>query len=183
MGQKRRAALARLLASRARLWLLDEPLTSLDAEGVELVSELLKAHLKQEASRSWPPTSLYRVSHPVTHPGTGGGRMKAIRALMQRDIRLAFRRRGELLTPAMFFILVTALFPLGSHPRPDLLQTIAPAWCGWRRYWRACWGRRASSRAITTMAPWNNWPSHRFLWKCRHSHGSSPTGSPRACPW
>ena len=48
MGQKRRAALARLLASRARLWLLDEPLTSLDAEGVELVSELLKAHLKQK---------------------------------------------------------------------------------------------------------------------------------------
>lgn len=52
--------------------------------------------------------------------------MKAIRALMQRDIRLAFRRRGELLTPAMFFILVTALFPLGLSPRPDLLQTIAP---------------------------------------------------------
>jgi heme exporter protein B len=47
-------------------------------------------------------------------------------ALIRRDLRLAFRRRGELLTPAMFFILVTALFPLGLTPRPDLLQSIAP---------------------------------------------------------
>jgi heme exporter protein A len=44
MGQKRRTALARLLAARARIWLLDEPLASLDAEGVELVADLLKAH-------------------------------------------------------------------------------------------------------------------------------------------
>lgn len=47
MGQKRRAALARLLASKAPLWLLDEPLTSLDVTGTHLVAELLKAHLKQ----------------------------------------------------------------------------------------------------------------------------------------
>ena len=45
MGQKRRAALARLLAVRARLWLLDEPLASLDADGVELVAGLLKTHV------------------------------------------------------------------------------------------------------------------------------------------
>ncbi|HEV7164407.1 MAG TPA: heme exporter protein CcmB [Gammaproteobacteria bacterium] len=52
--------------------------------------------------------------------------MRAVMALIRRDLRLAFRRRGELLTPAMFFILVTALFPLGLTPRPDLLQSIAP---------------------------------------------------------
>ena len=45
MGQKRRAALARLLASKASLWLLDEPLTSLDVAGTTLVGELLRAHL------------------------------------------------------------------------------------------------------------------------------------------
>ncbi len=47
MGQKRRAALARLLAVRARLWLLDEPLTGLDAAGIELMGELLERHLEE----------------------------------------------------------------------------------------------------------------------------------------
>ena len=47
MGQKRRAALARLLAVKTRLWLLDEPLTSLDAAGAELVAALLKHHLAE----------------------------------------------------------------------------------------------------------------------------------------
>jgi heme exporter protein A len=43
-GQQRRAALARLRLTRARLWLLDEPLTSLDEDGCALVRELLEAH-------------------------------------------------------------------------------------------------------------------------------------------
>jgi len=47
MGQKRRAALARLLGARVKLWLLDEPLTSLDADGIGLVTDLLRAHLAQ----------------------------------------------------------------------------------------------------------------------------------------
>jgi len=46
MGQKRRAALARLLAVETSLWLLDEPLTSLDAAGAGLVTALLEGHLK-----------------------------------------------------------------------------------------------------------------------------------------
>ena len=45
MGQKRRAALARLLAVKSRLWLLDEPLTSLDVAGAELVTMFLERHL------------------------------------------------------------------------------------------------------------------------------------------
>lgn len=44
MGQRRRAALGRLLLTRAKLWLLDEPLSSLDAEGVVRVGEVLRAH-------------------------------------------------------------------------------------------------------------------------------------------
>jgi len=47
MGQKRRAALARLLATRAKLWLLDEPLTSLDIDGIGLVTDLLKKNVAQ----------------------------------------------------------------------------------------------------------------------------------------
>lgn len=43
-GQQRRAALARLLIGRARLWLLDEPTTALDTAGVALLESLLEAH-------------------------------------------------------------------------------------------------------------------------------------------
>ena len=50
MGQKRRAALARLLAVKAQLWLLDEPLSSLDSAGVSFVTALLRRHLEQGGS-------------------------------------------------------------------------------------------------------------------------------------
>lgn len=44
-GQKKRAALARLMAQRAPIWLLDEPLNGLDSGGVALVEELIAEHL------------------------------------------------------------------------------------------------------------------------------------------
>lgn len=44
MGQRRRVALARLLMSRAQLWILDEPLAALDTAGQGLVNELLRDH-------------------------------------------------------------------------------------------------------------------------------------------
>ncbi|CAH1905388.1 cytochrome c maturation protein A [Candidatus Nitrotoga sp. HW29] len=44
-GQRRRVALARLLLSNASLWVLDEPLTALDAGAVELMQELIGEHL------------------------------------------------------------------------------------------------------------------------------------------
>lgn len=46
-GQRRRVALSRLLATRARLWVLDEPLTALDIKGVGLVEEMLTEHLQR----------------------------------------------------------------------------------------------------------------------------------------
>ncbi|MGH8372128.1 MAG: heme exporter protein CcmB [Gammaproteobacteria bacterium] len=50
----------------------------------------------------------------------------ALSALVRRDLQLAYRRRGEMVTPLMFFIMVTALFPLGLNPDPALLRTLAP---------------------------------------------------------
>ena len=44
-GQKKRAALARLLGQRAAIWLLDEPLNGLDSSGVALVERLIAEHL------------------------------------------------------------------------------------------------------------------------------------------
>ena len=43
-GQKKRAALARLLLLPSTLWLLDEPYANLDRTGIELVNRLLAQH-------------------------------------------------------------------------------------------------------------------------------------------
>ena len=43
-GQKKRAALARLLMLPATLWLLDEPYANLDRIGIALVNQLLETH-------------------------------------------------------------------------------------------------------------------------------------------
>lgn len=45
-GQQRRVALARMLLSRATLWMMDEPFTNLDRAGQGLVVELLEEHLR-----------------------------------------------------------------------------------------------------------------------------------------
>lgn len=45
-GQRRRAGLARVVASGAALWLLDEPANGLDAGGVALLEHLIAAHQK-----------------------------------------------------------------------------------------------------------------------------------------
>jgi len=44
-GQKRRTALARILMSGATVWLLDEPVTNLDAAGRDYVEDRLRAHV------------------------------------------------------------------------------------------------------------------------------------------
>lgn len=43
-GQTRRLALARLLVTHRRVWLLDEPTTALDSEGKQLVGQLMVEH-------------------------------------------------------------------------------------------------------------------------------------------
>lgn len=43
-GQRKRAALARLIGQQASLWLLDEPLNGLDTHGVALVEALVAEH-------------------------------------------------------------------------------------------------------------------------------------------
>ena len=49
-GQRKRCALARLLLSESDLWLLDEPYSNLDMEGVALVDRLLLRHLEADGS-------------------------------------------------------------------------------------------------------------------------------------
>jgi heme exporter protein A len=47
-GQKRRVALSRCLISHASIWVLDEPFTSLDRDGIETVLAMLQQHLTKK---------------------------------------------------------------------------------------------------------------------------------------
>jgi heme exporter protein A len=49
-GQKKRVALARLVLSRAPLWILDEPFTALDTDAVALLESLIAAHVAEGGS-------------------------------------------------------------------------------------------------------------------------------------
>ena len=46
-GQHRRISLARLYKSNARIWILDEPFTAIDKQGVHGLEQLFKAHINQ----------------------------------------------------------------------------------------------------------------------------------------
>lgn len=49
-GQRKRLALAKFVACPAPLWLLDEPYSNLDAEGIALVDRLLSRHIMENGS-------------------------------------------------------------------------------------------------------------------------------------
>lgn len=53
-------------------------------------------------------------------------------ALFKRDFVIAFRNRGELLNPLIFFLMVASLFPLAVTPDPKFLGLIAAGiiWVG-----------------------------------------------------
>ena len=44
---------------------------------------------------------------------------------LRRDLMLAYRRRNDLVSPLMFFLMVATLFPLGVSPDPQFLSEVA----------------------------------------------------------
>jgi heme exporter protein B len=50
----------------------------------------------------------------------------AFSLLLKRDLVLAYRRRAELVNPMLFFVLVTAMFPLGIGNDPKLIEAVGP---------------------------------------------------------
>jgi len=45
--------------------------------------------------------------------------------VIRRDLVLAMRRRADVLTTLVFFVMVVSLFPLGVGPEPDMLRKMA----------------------------------------------------------
>jgi heme exporter protein B len=51
---------------------------------------------------------------------------RAFSLVVERELRLSFRRPDQLLQPLVFFLIVTTLFPLGLNLRLSLLKDMAP---------------------------------------------------------
>jgi heme exporter protein B len=54
------------------------------------------------------------------------GLMRAGAAMLTRDLRLVWRRRGDASQPMLFAVLVVSLFPLALGNQPELLARMAP---------------------------------------------------------
>ncbi len=50
----------------------------------------------------------------------------AIQCIVRRDLLLAMRRKSDVATALLFFVIVASLFPLGVGAEPNLLRSIAP---------------------------------------------------------
>ncbi len=52
--------------------------------------------------------------------------LAVMRGVIVRDLTLAWRRRSDVFTSMIFFVIVASLFPLGIGPEPKLLLAIGP---------------------------------------------------------
>ena len=54
------------------------------------------------------------------------GLIDAMGTVIARDLRIAMRRRADVMTSLIFFVIVVSLFPLGVGADPLLLRTLGP---------------------------------------------------------
>ncbi|MBT5665627.1 MAG: heme exporter protein CcmB, partial [Rhodospirillaceae bacterium] len=52
--------------------------------------------------------------------------LRAIGLIVARDVRLTLRQGTDVIMILMFFLIATALFPLGVGPEPNILARMAP---------------------------------------------------------
>ncbi len=132
-GQKRRVALARLLANDASVWILDEPFTALDVAAVQLLQDVIRRHVENGGMAII--TTHQEVAMIGEHTRTitlGQSMLEPLFWIIRRDLTIAMRRRADVFTTLIFFAIVVSLFPLGIGPEPNTLRLIAPGivWVG-----------------------------------------------------
>ena len=66
------------------------------------------------------------IANPVELPVATQSPERAVWLAAQRDLRLGFRSKGELVQALMFLVIVVSLFPLAIGPESALLKRVAP---------------------------------------------------------
>lgn len=66
-----------------------------------------------------------RLANPAADSVPGA--LSAAASLLRRDLRLAWRRRGDVLQPVLFALLIVVLFALAQGRNPQMLAQVAPA--------------------------------------------------------
>ncbi|EEW39610.1 heme exporter protein CcmB [Klebsiella pneumoniae subsp. rhinoscleromatis ATCC 13884] len=124
-GQQRRVALTRLWLTDAPLWILDGPRRHGDGNPDPSPGAARPAGGMRHPHH--PPAAAaagLSVAHPA--PRRRRWRRAMMRALLARELRLAWRSGAEILNPLWFFLIVITLFPFGVGAAPQLLAQIAP---------------------------------------------------------
>jgi heme exporter protein B len=193
-GQRRRLSLARLLAVQRPIWLLDEPISALDAAGQVILADMMRQHLASggliiaathgplglegaktlemgdgrvgltsprsrgevdarsasgegdspsaRALGEAPSPGLLRNPTPDQvrgrlSPGEPGevevsSPSRPLRAILSRDMKVAWRVGGGALMGVLFFLAVVTLVPFALGPDLGLLRGVGPAvlWLG-----------------------------------------------------
>ena len=120
-GQRRRVAMARVVASGAPLWLLDEPANGLDAAAIASAGGTRSPRHRANGGVVVVATHL-----PVAVPGAASlACWETVRmiAIVLRDVRHAYTGGGATLVVA-FFLLVAILFPFAIGPDTALLARV-----------------------------------------------------------
>ena len=160
-GQKRRLGLARLLCAERPLWLLDEPAVSLDTASQQVLSAMVAAHLERggivaaatHTPLGWTDAGSSR-SRIDRRRAAGRSGMRQALALIRRDLLLARRQGGALVTALGFYLVIVSALPLGLGPDLNLLSRIAPGVLWVALLLAALLSAAACSTTITRTARW-----------------------------
>ena len=57
---------------------------------------------------------------------SGPGMLDTVRCVAGRDLLAALRRRADVVTTLIFFVIVASLFPLGVGPETAMLRMMGP---------------------------------------------------------